>query len=475
MATCHWCAAFYSCFFFSTELKLHLTEPIFPLTREQTNRFMYLCDLLYGFCLQHNFRSHFYVMSSNILVRVATLLKARDKHLRHAAFRIFRLLLKQNNPNMHAQVIKHDVIKPILDLTLQESRRDNLLSCSCQEYFEIMRRDNMKDMIKFCMAKHEPEIRKLAETPLGGQRFQLLIRRWEMNNEPLPPETKSLEKPPDTRWPGQGRTLDAEEEDYFNAEDDEEDYFPTISQQTWSRGGGASSPMPMNVNGLKRKRRMGIAAGSTTKGPRQQNLPPLRASPLLGQLVDYDEDEDDLGDDLLLKSVGKNNSNSTTSTVNAEAPPSSPKLAHRQISLSPSNGPPPPPLKRSPNDDDEEDNLLEALVRPKSRPESPAPGMMASMTSLGPMRPSEKRRRDDGDDDDELLERLSKAKKPDLGSQKGAGGGAVTGRTSGKNGDDPPKRLKLKLGSSLTAAATNLPTMPTTTASKTSAKDGDTG
>lgn len=52
----------------------------------------------------------------------------------------------------------------------------------------------MKDMIKFCMTKHEPEIRKLAETPLGGQRFQLLIRRWEMNNEPLPLETKSLEK-----------------------------------------------------------------------------------------------------------------------------------------------------------------------------------------------------------------------------------------------------------------------------------------
>jgi len=36
--------------------------------------------------------------------------------------------------------MKHDVLKPILDLTLEESRRDNLLSCSCQEYFESMRR-----------------------------------------------------------------------------------------------------------------------------------------------------------------------------------------------------------------------------------------------------------------------------------------------------------------------------------------------
>lgn len=45
----------------------------------------------------------------------------------------------------------------------------------------------MKEMINFCMTKHEPLIRQLAETPLGGQRFELLIRRYEMNNEPPPP------------------------------------------------------------------------------------------------------------------------------------------------------------------------------------------------------------------------------------------------------------------------------------------------
>ena len=134
-------------------------ESTLPLTREETNRYVYLCDLLHNFVSQHLFRSYLYVTSSNILPRVATLLKAKDKHLRHcefssvfdrailftssistAAFRIFRLLLKQNNANSHAQLMKHDILKPILDLTIQESRRDNLLSCSCQEYFENMRK-----------------------------------------------------------------------------------------------------------------------------------------------------------------------------------------------------------------------------------------------------------------------------------------------------------------------------------------------
>lgn len=49
----------------------------------------------------------------------------------------------------------------------------------------------MKEMIKFCMTRHEPEIRKLAQSPLGGQRFDLLIRRFEMNSEPPPEETKA--------------------------------------------------------------------------------------------------------------------------------------------------------------------------------------------------------------------------------------------------------------------------------------------
>lgn len=49
----------------------------------------------------------------------------------------------------------------------------------------------MKELIKFCMIQHEEDVRKLAETPLGGQRFELLIRRYEMNNEPPPTESES--------------------------------------------------------------------------------------------------------------------------------------------------------------------------------------------------------------------------------------------------------------------------------------------
>ena len=57
-------------------------EPTLRLTREKTNLFLSLCDLLSIFALQHTFRSHFFMLTSNISTHVATLLCSRDKHLR---------------------------------------------------------------------------------------------------------------------------------------------------------------------------------------------------------------------------------------------------------------------------------------------------------------------------------------------------------------------------------------------------------
>ncbi|KAJ3997780.1 component of IIS longevity pathway SMK-1-domain-containing protein [Lentinula boryana] len=446
-----------------------VTDSIHPLAREQTNRYVYLCDMLYNFSLQHQFRSHFYILSTNVVLKIASLLKAKEKHLRHAAFRVFRLLLKQNNHNTMSQFMKHDILKPILDLTIQESQRDNLLSCSCQEFFEHMRRENMKELIGFCLTKHEAEIKTLTESHLGGQRFQLFIRRWEMNNEPMPVESKS-EKTVDARgWPVGSRALEAEEEDYFNGDDDDDDFVPAISH-SWSRGNGASSPIP-NSNGLKRKRRMAVAGAQSNKVTRPNNLP-LRPQHF-GSLVDYEDDEEPVSIDIT-------EDPSASSSRSPNVPPSSPKLTNRQIS-SPSNGFPPKRLASVEEEEEEEDNMLEALVS-RSRPQSPAPGMMVGADSLGPMRPGEKRRRnDDDEDDEELLDRLSKAsKKPDLGKQKDSSGGlSISLINRNKTGDDPPKKFKLKIGAAKTGSTTlskpPSPSSATPPPSQPGAKNGDTG
>jgi protein phosphatase-4 regulatory subunit 3 len=58
-------------------------DSIYTLTREETNRYVYLCDLLYNFIQQHQLRAHVHVTTSDILSRIATLFRAKDKHIRH--------------------------------------------------------------------------------------------------------------------------------------------------------------------------------------------------------------------------------------------------------------------------------------------------------------------------------------------------------------------------------------------------------
>lgn len=422
-------------------------EPILSLTREEANRFVYLCDLLYNFTQQHHFRSNYFILTSKIMSHIPTLFKAREKHLRHAAFRFFRLVLKL--PPLQAMVLKHDILKPILDLTIEESRRDNLLSCSCQEYFEQIRRDNMKELIKHCMTHHESEITTLAKSRLGGHRFQLFIRRWEMNNEPLPVESKP-EKPTDGRvWPPQSRVIDAEEEDYFNADDDD-DYVQPISQQQWSRPG-------LSPNPLKRKRRLGATPPPNALRPQKS------PSPALGQLVDYPDEDEEKPDDAP--------SNPTSTPSSASATPLFKPLSETETTeLSSMQAVPMTEDLAALLEDyddlqsDEEDwpSMQQASGEPSTRKPLSKTAKTSPPTvlspSLSPARP--KRPRNDDDDEDELMERLSKAKKPDLGVQKDPS--AVRGRT--KPGDDPPKKFKMKIGKSVTASTT-----PTET------KEADTG
>lgn len=41
------------------------------------------------------------------------------------------------------------------------------------------------------MTKYEAKVRQLAQTSVCGERFQNLIRRWEMNTEPPPKESET--------------------------------------------------------------------------------------------------------------------------------------------------------------------------------------------------------------------------------------------------------------------------------------------
>ncbi|KIO16917.1 hypothetical protein M407DRAFT_230281 [Tulasnella calospora MUT 4182] len=117
-----------------------VTGPVYNISRDQSALFLFLCDGLSNFVTQHSHRSQYFVLSTNISRQIATLLKSKEKHVRLAALRFFRVCLKMNNNFFIRHLIKNEVFLPILELSQKEAKRDNLINCACQEFFEHARK-----------------------------------------------------------------------------------------------------------------------------------------------------------------------------------------------------------------------------------------------------------------------------------------------------------------------------------------------
>ncbi|KAI0711050.1 component of IIS longevity pathway SMK-1-domain-containing protein [Cerioporus squamosus] len=416
-----------------------VSDPVFVLSREKTNLFLWLCDLLSNFTQQHSFRSHFFVLSSNIAPRVATLLRSKDKHLRLAAFRFFRTCLRLKNGNLFKHMIKHDIFTPILDLTSRESRRDNLVSSTCLEFFDFMRRVRKhQELVHHCMTKHGDTIRALSE----------FIARWEMNIEP-PPVEKIERITPSTpqRW-GQGKLLDTAEEDYFNGEDDDEETIHIVS-----------TPPPRGT--MKRKRTGMRQTGIPVRAPNKpfNGLP--RMTPFSG-LVDYGGD-DDLGgsEENIAPTPGRDSPVPggfvPVSYNNPSEPPSSPRISHRQVSI------------KSPLSPEEDDDIQDALSKGGS-------SLLPRISGMSDVGLGSKRRRDD--DDDELGRLANKSKRPTPSpvspTPDSDSPGPAKAVAPPKTPEEGPKKLKLKFGA-VGAAVASSASSQSSSPSSTGTKDGDNG
>lgn len=269
-----------------------------------------------------------------------------------------------------------------------------------------------------------------------------------MNIEP-PPEAEKIEKlmPSSLRRWGQGRLLEAEEEDYFNTDDDVED-VPVLGQQLQK----GSPP--------KRRRLRGM--GLPGRVPRNQHQSmPLQS---LGALVAYDDGEDVGGLGALedepaapaSPSSPRSPSGGFFAGASSEDVPSSPRISHKQIASKSS----------SPSDD--QDDLLEQLF--KSGPSSPSNGKAPDIVGA-------KRRRDD--EDDELLERLaSRSKRPSVGpnpEKENTDHAMVSKAGPAKSTDEGPKKIKLKFGAVGAAVASSTSPSAPTAPSDPGSKEGDNG
>ncbi|KAJ1032654.1 hypothetical protein NDA16_000677 [Ustilago loliicola] len=209
-------------------------EKLPTLPRRRSALYGHLCDLLCHMIAHHSFRSQYYVLTSEISKKVGSLLHAREKYLRLSALRFFKYCLASNNQFTNRHFIKIELFSTILGLIEAEGDRNNLVASACLDFFEHMRRGNLKTLISHCMDRHGSRMRQLAEKPHTAPCFSLLVSQWEKNQEPLPQQEAA--EPPHRTGDVDGKSqqrndaargqigiaaADPDEESYFQENDDE--------------------------------------------------------------------------------------------------------------------------------------------------------------------------------------------------------------------------------------------------------------
>ncbi|KNZ59463.1 uncharacterized protein VP01_1727g2 [Puccinia sorghi] len=340
------------------------TVSISPL---EAATFNHLCEMICFIIIQHSFRSKYFILSTNLLNKVGSLLtiislrrsssapptankvtngpseeeeiekkqkknepkkKNSYKYLELVGLKILKTCFNKKDQFYDRALIKNSLIDHVvLDIFISQDGKDNLVSSACLELFENIRLNNPKAILNHLMDKRAEQIGVLAQK---FNTFQSLIQRWEQNNDPNgpstgPPQSSSSHNTEENSgevffhfawgkrahnvrnigsW-SKSRTLDAEEENYFNDSDDEEEEGDVMIASS-SRMGGMGTTRKSATQGSSHKRQRSmtgvnkeVVADLLQGGERQ--AAPVSVNSLLTRtveggvkpLVDYaDEDEE---------------------------------------------------------------------------------------------------------------------------------------------------------------------------------------
>ncbi|KAJ5104828.1 hypothetical protein NUU61_002175 [Penicillium alfredii] len=233
------------------------------LTFQEVTLHSHLVDILTFFARQHLFRTRNAIHNEALAPRVAQLLRAPQKHLKLIALKFFRNLVSLQDTFYQALMTHNNTFGLILDIVYETMPRDNLLNSACLEFFEFIKRENIKPFILHIVEKYREKLEHITYV----NTFQNLILRYDQmqgygaeadsalfsQDEGSTPRRIPVNG---QRWRGM-KEMDAAEEEYFNTSDDEDE---------WSQ-----------------ENRAAIAADAINGS----------ASPVVKPLVDYPDDDDE--------------------------------------------------------------------------------------------------------------------------------------------------------------------------------------
>ncbi|KAF8463834.1 component of IIS longevity pathway SMK-1-domain-containing protein [Kalaharituber pfeilii] len=382
---------------FAPLMQLDKRSSVKNLTVSEVALYSHLLEILWFFVRQHVFRSKFFIITEDLPAKIARLLESPEKHLKLAVVKLMRILVALRDTHFEKYLTKKNLLEPILDLVINTMPRDNLLNSACLEFFEFIKRENIRIYVNHLVDNYRAKLEMIKYVDT----FSNIILRWEQWNEraPPPPPSTSEDRPRSRvnggRWQGV-KDMDPSEEEYFNTSDDDDVSLP--AKETSSKQTTAASTV--NSNGRP----------STPSKP----------------LVDYPEDDEDdaMEGDLGTSQRKSTTADTTVSTSISEAksiprsPPQTPKLRH-------------------------------VISSTTSQPQSPSPSPLleSTLSVPAPERLSEKRRRTEEEDDDELGKLSTRTKKRSPAMDPSRQGANRKRSTAGNSTGSPPaKKIAISLG-----------------------------
>ena len=255
-----------------------------------------------------------------------------------AALKFFRNLIGLQDEFYNQQMTQGKLFEPILNLVIETMPRDNLLNSACLEFFDFIKRENIKNIISHLVENYRDKLKDITYVDI----FSNFIIRYDQTQGFAPSmETSFLDTEDDTpkrpetgrgnRWETGIKDLDAAEEEYFNTSDDEDDAI------------GKAPSSRRSING---------------------------SSPLSKPLVDYTSDDEN---DTMDLSAG------VLEGVDENTPPSA-KSSDNGVVLTPTSSAPSPPEKVSEKRrrEEEDEDEMSKLSQPKRRNSSSSVGSNTS-------------------------------------------------------------------------------------------------
>ncbi|CAF3621141.1 unnamed protein product [Rotaria socialis] len=206
------------------------------------------------FCIEHHtYHMRNFLNKKDLLRRVLVLLQSKHQFLQLSALRFLRKIVGLKDEQYNLAIVRNNYFAPIVDSFKANKRRYNLLNSALIELFEFLRHEDVKILINYFVENfysefesvnyvktfHELKIRYEAHrdrrermlsdsSPIGSSRLH-----DNLNNSHLLPMQHFNQT---QRHRKDDRDLDAEEENWFN-DDDDENKISLVNRGTVYNGG----------------------------------------------------------------------------------------------------------------------------------------------------------------------------------------------------------------------------------------------